>query len=190
MEVSEALLKRRTIRRFTQEKLDEKELEKLLEYARLAAYPSNMQPLKFAIITKPELLEKVFPNTKWAGYLPETGTPKDGERPVAYIAVLGDKSIKQSFEVEAGAAVTSMMLGAFDMGIASCWLGAIDRKKLMQLFNLPEEKFDLLYLLALGYPAQKSDICEAKDNIKYFELPDGQISVPKRSLDEITIKID
>ena len=60
----------------------------------------------------------------------------------------------------------------------------------MQIFNLSEEKFDLLYLLALGYPAQKSDICEAKDNIKYFELPDGQISVPKRSLDEITIKID
>lgn len=190
MEVSKALLKRRTIRKFTQEKLNKKDLEKLLEYVRLAAYPSNMQPLKFSIITDVKMIEKIFPNTKWAGYLPETGTPKDGERPTAYIAVLGDKSIKQSFEVEAGAAVTSMMLGAFDMGIASCWLGAINRKNLMKIFNLSEENFDLLYLLALGYPSQKSDICEVKDDIKYFELPDGQICVPKRSLEEITIKVD
>lgn len=190
METSKALLKRRTIRKFKQEKLSPDDLKKLLEYARLAAYPGNIQPLKFALITDDKMLEAVFPHTKWAGYLPETGTPKADERPTAYIAVLGDKSIKQTFEVEAGAAVTSMMLGAFDLGIASCWIGSLDREKLMEIFGLSIDKFDILYLLALGYPAQESKASDMTDSIKYFELDNGQISVPKRSLEEITIDIE
>ena len=189
MEVSNALLNRRTIRKFAQEKLNPDDLTKLLEYARVAAYPANLQPLKFALITDASLLSDIFPYTKWAGYLPETGTPAEDERPTAYIAILGDKEIKTSFEVEAGAAITSMMLGAYDMGIASCWLGAIDRPKLMEIFGLAQDKFDLLYLLALGKPAQESGICDMDDSVKYFETPDGKISVPKRSLNEITISI-
>lgn len=191
MKVSEALLKRRSIRKFKQEKLNREDLKQLIEYARMAAYPANMQPLKFAIIDDENLVKAVFPLTKWAGYMPETGTPKAGEQPVAYIAVLGDKSIKNSFEVEAGAAVTSMMLGAFEMGIASCWLGAIDRSKLMELFKLSEDDFSLVYLLALGYPAQESCACDiSNDSIKYFEGADGCINVPKRSLEEITISLN
>ncbi len=189
MEVSKTLLKRRTIRKFSQEKLNANDLNQLLEYARLAAYPANLQPLKFAVITDDKMLENIFPLTKWAAYLPETGTPTETERPVAYIAVFGDKEIKTSFEVEAGAAITSMMLGAFDKGIASCWLGAIDRPNLMDIFALNKEKFDLLYLLALGYPAQESNISEMKDSVKYFETSDGKILVPKRSLEEIIIKL-
>ena len=189
METSKALLGRRTIRKFTQEKLNSDDLNRLLEYARLAAYPANMQPLKFALITEDKKLKEIFPFTKWAGYLPETGTPCEGERPTAYIAILGDKSIKESFEVEAGAAITSMMLGAYDLGIASCWLGSIDRKKLLEVFRLSADKYDLLYLLALGYPAQESDVSEAINSIKYFEQPGGKISVPKRPLEEIIINI-
>lgn len=40
--------------------------------------------------------------TKWAGYLAD-GAPKENERPAAYIAVLGDSSIKSNkmYDVEA-----------------------------------------------------------------------------------------
>ena len=191
MEVSKALRERRSIRKFKQEKLNLTDLNEILDYARLAAYPANLQPLKFSIITDKDMLDKIFPHTKWAGYLPETGTPDKSERPTAYIAIWGDKALKQSFEVEAGAAVTSMMLGAYEKGIASCWLGALDRNELLKLFNISADKFDLLYLLALGYPAQKSDISKVGEDgdIKYFELANGQISVPKRSIEDITIVI-
>ena len=189
MNVSEVLLQRRTIRKFTQEALNPDDLRKLLEYARLAAYPANLQPLKFAVIQDKETVDKIFPLTKWAGYLPETGTPAEGERPTAYIAILGDKSIKENFEVEAGAAVTSMMLGAYEMGIGSCWLGAINRAELLKLFNLSADDFALPYLLALGYPAQTSKAVDMTDSIKYFEDENGCINVPKRSLTEITIEV-
>ncbi len=189
MEISNALLNRRTIRKFNQKKLDIKDLETIVNYARLAAYPANLQPLKYAIITDEQLVKKTFPYTKWAGYLPKTGTPKEGEQPTAYIAILGDKSIKSSFEVEAGAAVTSMMLGAYDLGIGSCWLGSIERSKLLELFNISPDAFDLVYLLALGYPAQESSAIDSTGDIKYYEESDGTIKVPKRPFDEVIIKV-
>lgn len=188
MEVEKALLNRRTIRKFTQEKLKQSDLIDLIEYARVCAYPANLQPLKFSVITADDMLAKIFPNIKWAGYLSD-GAPKENERPTAYIAIFGDKEIKNSFETEAGAAITAMMTGAFDKGIASCWLGAINRNELMTLFGLGDERYNLLYLLALGYPLQQSKICKMENDVKYYEDENGVINVPKRSLDEIIIKL-
>ena len=116
------------------------------------------------IVNNSETLQKIYPMTKWAGYLAD-GAPKENERPAAYIAVLGDSSIKSNkmYEVEAGAAVTTMMLEAVEINV--------------------------VYLLAVGYPKQESKIVDMKDNdVKYYEDENGVINVPKRSLEEILIK--
>ncbi len=187
MDVKTALLERRTIRKFTQEPIPEQDLTDLIEYARIAAYPANLQPLKFAIISDKALRDKVFESTKWAGYLPD-GTPEEKERPTAFIAVFGDTEIKNSFEVEAGTAVTSMMLGALEKGIASCWIGALNKKNIMEALELDEEKYTLLYVLALGYPVQESQICAMQDNnVKYFIDENNKLNVPKRSMNEILL---
>ncbi len=189
MDVKTALLERRTIRKFKQNPIPKKNLLTIIDYARLAAYPGNNQTLRFAVIDDKPLVDAVFENTRWAGYLAD-GTPRIGERPTAFIAILGDKSVKSTFEVEAGAAVTSMMLGAFDMNIGSCWIGSLNRTEIMKTLNLSEDDYSLVYVLALGYPAQKSRACEMKDgDIKYFLDDENILNVPIRSLDEIIIDI-
>ena len=189
MDVKTALLQRRTIRKFAQKPIKQQDLLDLIEYARVAAYPANLQPLKYVIISDKGLCDRIFENTKWAGYLPD-GTPAENERPTAFIAVLGDNSIKKTFEVEAGAAVTSMMLGALEKGIASCWIGALTKSNIMTELKLSEEDFSLLYVLALGYPAQESQICPMTDNdVKYFIDENNKLNVPKRSMDEVLIAI-
>ena len=186
MTVYEAIMNRRTIRKFTQEQIPHEELIKLVDCARMAAYGANAQPLKFRIIEDKETMEKIFPKTKWAAML-DNGTPAENERPTAYIAVLGDTDIKKSVEVDAGAAVTSMMLAAYEDGIASCWLGAIDRRAIKDILRL-DDKYELTYLLALGYPAQSSKAVEMRDgSTKYFMGDDDVLNVPKRSLDEVLI---
>lgn len=189
MDVSKALLGRRTIRKFKQDKLSYADLEKLVDFARLSAFPANIQPLRFAIINDDELVKATFPHTKWAGYMPEKGTPKPGEEPTAYIAILGHKATKSAFQVEAGAAITSMMLGAFEMGIGSCWLGSIDRNDLLALYGISGDEYELVYLLALGYPNQESRAVVATDSIKYYEDENGGICVPKLPLDEVIIDL-
>ena len=185
MNVYDAIMKRRTIRKFEQKTVSEDNLVKLVDCARVAAYGANVKPLKFMIVNNSEILQKIYPMTKWAGYLAD-GAPKEDERPAAYIAILGDSSIKSNkmYEVEAGAAVTTMMLEAVEMGLGTCWLGD-EIKKLLEL----DENLNVVYLLAVGYPKQESKIVDMKDNdVKYYEDENGDINVPKRSLEEILIK--
>lgn len=187
MNVREAIESRRTIRKFAQTPIDNADLHELIDCARLAAYGANLQPLKFKTIT--EQADEIFPHIKWAGYLAD-GAPKDGEKPTAYIAVLGDTEIKKSgeFETDAGAAVTTMMLRATELCLGTCWLGAINREKISKILNFPEN-LKLLYLLAVGVPAQESRICEMKDNdVKYFMDNDNVLNVPKRALTDIVVE--
>jgi len=189
MNVREAIEKRRTIRKFTQTKIDVTDLCELIDCARLAAYGANLQPLKFRTVTEQNEVEGVFSCLKWAGYLKD-GTPKEGERPTAYIVILGDTAIKKSgsFEVDAGAAVTTMMLRATELEMGTCWFGSIDRKKVSEILNIPEG-LELLYILAVGKPAQESKACEMKDgDVKYFMDENCVLNVPKRSLEEIIIE--
>lgn len=188
MNVREAIEKRRTIRKFTSRVIDKAELHELIDCARLAAYGANLQPLKFRTITGEEA-DKVFPYTKWAGYLSD-GTPKEGERPNAYIAILGDTDIKKNedFGVDAGAAITNMMLRATELELATCWFGSINRKAICEILSIPEN-LRLLYILAVGEAAQESVECEMTDgDVKYFMDENGVLNVPKRSLEEIIIE--
>lgn len=189
MNVREAIEMRRTIRKFEQIQIDTADLHELIDCARLAAYGANLQPLKFRTITDKSEISGIFPYIKWAGYLTDGG-PKKGEEPTAYIAVLGDIDIKKNgqFETDAGAAVTNMMLRATELQLGTCWLGAIDREKISEELNIPEN-LKLLYLLAVGVPKQESRACDMKNgDVKYFEDKDGIINVPKRSLEEIIIE--
>ena len=166
MNVYDAIMKRRTIRKFEQKAVSEDNLVKLVDCARVAAYGANVQPLKFMIVNNSETLQKIYPMTKWAGYLAD-GAPKENE---------------------AGAAVTTMMLEAVEMGLGTCWLGAIQRDEIKKLLEL-DENLNVVYLLAVGYPKQESKIVDMKDNgVKYYEDENGVINVPKRSLEEILIK--
>lgn len=188
MNVYDAIQTRRSIRKFKQNAIPHEDLVKLVDCARLAPYGANMQPLKFMVIDDEKRLADMFPATKWAAYLPD-GSPKEEERPVAYIAILGDRNIKAngSFDVEAGAAGTTMILEAMELGIASCWLGALDRGALKKVLALPEH-LELIQLVAFGYPAQKSRAVEYQGDVKYFVDGDGAVNVPKRSLDEVLVK--
>ncbi len=188
MNTYEAIMTRRSIRKFRQEPLKREDLEKLVKAASVTAYPANIQPLKFKIIEEKAMVEEVFKCTKWAGYIPD-GTPQRGEEPVAYIGILGDTNIKKGtdFQVENGAAGTVITIAAHEMGIGSCWIGSVNRERVRELLNLPDNLV-MIDLIALGYPAQKSRAVEMQEgDVKYWLDKDGTMNVPKRCIDEILI---
>ena len=65
MNVYDAIMKRRTIRKFEQKAVSEDNLVKLVDCARVAAYGANVQPLKFMIVNNSKTLQKIYPMTKW-----------------------------------------------------------------------------------------------------------------------------
>lgn len=190
MDLLTALKERRSIRKFQQNPVPREVLTALVDCARLAPYPANVQPLKFAVVHEPEMLYNVFTCTKWAGYLKD-GAPAPDERPTAYIAVLGDRSIKNSdnFSVETGAAGMAITLAALDYGLGSCWLGALNRDRLAELFQLPDTLV-VLDMIALGYPAQKSTAVPMEQgNVRYYLDENNDIKVPKRALGDVLYNV-
>jgi len=187
MKVTDAIVSRRTKRKYTNQGVSRDLLETLVEYARFTPTGANLQALKYAIIDG-ELSKKVFQYTKWSGYHPEDA-PNENEQPPCYIAILGDNEIKSNgqFETDSGAAGTVICLAAEELGLSTCWLGAIRRKEIKELMGL-DEKYSLLYLIAVGYSDQKADFVDCDGDIKYFMNGDV-LTVPKRTREEILIEI-
>lgn len=187
MELMELLRTRRTYRRFRQEPVPDAVLTEMLEAARIASSAANRQPLKYLVVRDPEKVEMVFAETKWAGYLPpEEGTPKEGERPVLFVAVLADEEITSASAVsfDAGLAVSNMTLAAWNHGVGSCIIGACNRPKLSEYFGLPP-KLVILDLVAFGYPSHTSACEEMTGSVKYYLDEERNYHVPKRPLEEI-----
>lgn len=111
MNVYEAAVKRRTIRRFLQKPIPMEMLVKILNAARLAPSAGNLQPCEYVLVTEKDLLDSVFSTLRWARYIAPEGTPKEGERPVAYVVVLVNaKKAAEGGEVDCAAAIENMIL--------------------------------------------------------------------------------
>jgi nitroreductase len=190
MNIKDLVTKTRTCRRFDElYNIEYKTLEQLVGLARLSASGANRQPLKFLIFNTPGECKRVFPYTAWAGYLKNWPGPEPGERPSAYITILGDTSISESFGVDHGIASQSIMLGATEAGIGGCIIGSINREEFRKEFNIPL-KFEILLILALGKPVETVVVEELTNgNVIYWRDNDKTHHVPKRNLDELILKL-
>ena len=189
MTVRKLILKNRSIRRFYQQHpVDFETLVELVDLARHSASGANKQPLKFYLSADTETNEKIFPNLRWAGYLDDWSGPKEGERPSAYIVILGDKSLSDTFGVDHGIAAQSMLLGAVEKGLGGCMIGSVQRVKLHRELGLPDD-CQILLVLALGKPNETVVIesVGVDGNIKYWRDEGGRHHVPKRSLEDLII---
>jgi nitroreductase len=189
MKLSELVANTRSRRRFHQEHHIEREtLIELVDLARLSASGANRQPLKYILSHTPEMNERIFPHLGWAAYLKDWPGPEEGERPSAYIVILGDKNISGVFSLDHGIAAQSILLGATEKGLGGCIIATINKENLQAVLAIPEP-YVILLVLALGKPKEQVVIepLPADGNIRYWRDSDGVHHVPKRSLDEIIL---
>jgi len=182
--------KNRSYRRFHQDVLvDLETLRALVNLARLSASGSNLQPLKYILSCDLKTNARIFPHTRWAGYLKDWGGPQEGERPAAYVVILGDTEIRKSFGCDHGIAAQSIMLGAAERGLGGCIIGSIDRDGLRQALDIPE-RYEILLVLALGKPEETVVLEEVgpDGDVRYYRDDEDVHHVPKRSLDELVLR--
>ncbi len=189
-EMMEALVTcNRSYRRFDQSvAITPETLRALVELARLSASGRNAQPLKYLLACTPEQNALIFGHLAWAAYLKDWPGPAEGERPTAYIVVLGDKQISPTFGIDPGLAIQNILLGAVERGLGGCILGSVRREELRQVLGLPEQ-YEILYVVALGKPAETVVVepLGPDGDIKYWRDAAGVHHVPKRALDEIIL---
>jgi len=189
MELKELVRTNRSYRRFYQDfKIERQTLRELVDLARLSASGSNRQPLKYILSSEPERNQAIFDCLGWAAYLKDWPGPPEGERPSAYIVVLGDKAISEAFGVDHGIAAQSILLGAAEKGLGGCIIATIKVEQIRQALQIPEQ-YKILVVLALGKPKEtvQLEIVGPDGDIRYWRDDQDVHHVPKRSLDDLII---
>jgi nitroreductase len=187
--IRDLILNNRSYRRFDPSVRVEREtLRELVDLARLSPSAANAQPLKFLLSCEAEQNERIFARLAWAGYLRDWPGPEEGERPAAYIVILGDTRLKPEFGVDPGIVAQSMLLGAVERGLGGCILASVKRAELAQDLDLPEY-FQILLVIALGAPVEQVVLepMGAEGDIQYWRDEQGVHHVPKRALDDVIV---
>ena len=188
--LKDLVVKNRSYRRFDESvRVDEDTLRSLVDLARTAPSGMNAQGLRFRLVHTPEACARIFPMLAWAAALPEWPGPEAGERPAAYIVVLGDLQIAGNRQTDAGIAVQTMLLGAVERGLGGCILASLRRGELMQALGIDPERYAVQLVVALGKPAEEVRIVPVPESgdTRYWRDAAGVHNVPKHSLDELIV---
>lgn len=152
MNTIEAILTRRSIRKFTPESVSEEDLHQLLECAMNAPSACNEQPWHFVVARDSEVKERISKTSPYTGMA--------AAAPVV-IVVCGDLSLEKAkgfWVQDCSVAIENLMLAARDLNLGCVWCGihpVQDREEyLKKELGLPENVIPL-GLVCLGHPAQK-----------------------------------
>ena len=187
--IADLISANRSCRRFAENHpVDSSTLEQLVDLARLSASGANLQPLKYISSCRPALNAEIFSCLGWAAYLKDWPGPEPGERPAAYIVILGDSHISKDFGVDHGIAAQSILLGARDKGLAGCMIGSINRKLLRTVLDIALH-LKILLVVAIGKPREEIVIetVGPDGNIRYWRDERAVHHVPKRSLSDVIV---
>lgn len=160
MDVKEAIMKRRSIRAFKDEKVKDDLLIKLVDAGRWAPSGSNIQPWHFVIIRNPEQIKKI-----------KSFAPGMLGVPAAIIAICTDMSLVEKRGGKAGQlmclmdaamAAQNMALEAVEMELGTCVVRSFNPQAVQLILKLPQEIVPQL-LMTIGYPANIPAAPKRKD---------------------------
>ena len=152
MELNEVLLKRRSVRKFTDEPVSEEDVLKLLHAGMSGPSACNRTPWEFFVVTNPEILEKLRKAARYSKI----------KAPLA-IVVCGNLSKALPLQLspfwiqDCSAATENILLKATDLGLGAVWCGVHPMKRAEK--NVSEalslsEKLVPLNIIHIGHPAE------------------------------------
>ena len=152
-EVIQTILKRRSIRKFTGQPVENQTLTLLLKAAMAAPTASNSQPWEFIAITEPEILDRIRGKLHFARY----------NAPAA-IVVCGNPSIannssgKRYWDQDCSAATENILIAATSLGLGTVWIGIHPLpsiiKPMRDVLEVPEHVTPLS-MVYIGHPAEE-----------------------------------
>ena len=150
MDVLEAILSRRSIRRYTAEPVPEEVVDTLLKAAMNAPSGDNEQPWHFIVVTDRAILDAVPTFHTHARMM--------GEAPVAII-VCGDPRLEKHsglWPLDCSAATENILLAAHGAGLGAVWVSIYPWPEridgMRKLVGLPEAVIPFC-IVPVGFPA-------------------------------------
>lgn len=146
MNLFQAIKQRQSVRTYNNEEIAKKDLEKIIDSARLAPTARGEEPWEFVVVTEKKKLREIGNFAQNGAFI---------KNAAAGIVVI---SRKTKYYLEDGAAATqNILLAATALGIGSCWIAG-DKKpyaeKILALLEVPAG-YNLVSIISLGYPEDK-----------------------------------
>ncbi len=151
MDTLDALLSRRSIRKYDSRELPQELPEELIRYGMYAPSACNKQPWHFIVIRDRQVLDEIadfHPNGKML------------KNTTCAILVCGDEvkaHDKGYWPVDCSAATQNILLAAHAKGLGACWIGIYPREerisKMKKIMKLPEH-IHAFSLISLGYSTE------------------------------------
>lgn len=172
MDAQTCILTRRSVRKFTGEKVSRQEIEKIVSLAAYAPSWKNTQISRYIAIedegTRAEIVDKFcFPGSNNPAIIlscpvliaqtfqkNRCGYQRDG-------SFATDRCEGWQY-YDCGIAAQTFCLAAHDLGLATVIMGVFDRNGLQEYLQVPEDQ-ELMALIALGHPADQPQPPKRKD---------------------------
>ena len=149
MDFYKLIAERYSVRKFKNERLPKKIVDKILEAGHLAPTGCNNQPQRILVLNNDESIEKL-----------KNCTRCHFDAPTAMLVCYSkDECWTRKYDgktcgvADACIVTTHMMLGAYSMGVGSTWVMHFDPQKMRKTFEIPEN-IEPVALLVMGYPAE------------------------------------
>ncbi|QXE91788.1 nitroreductase family protein [Geomonas subterranea] len=151
----ELLRKRRSVRKFTDEKVSAEAVEILTEAALRAPASRSLNPWEFVVVDDPQLLQKL-------SRAKQHGSEFVARAPLA-IVVCADSTKSDVWVEDCSIAAILVQCTAVSLGLGSCWAQIRHRKHdaetsaeryVQELLGLPEE-VKVECILGIGHPAER-----------------------------------
>lgn len=156
----EIIYKRRSIRNYTDKKIGEKNLKKILKAGMNAPSAHNLKPYEFIVVTKKQTLKDLSKTGLYCHML-------EYAQAAIVIISIADEEKTPYWQADCGAVAENMLLEATHLGIGSCWIGEYPNiekcKKVKQILRIPNN-YKVFATIALGYATK-----EKESNNNYYE---------------------
>ena len=151
MELFEGLLSRRSIRKYTGEKIDEEVIRSMIKAGMYAPSANNRRPWHFIIVDEREILDKIMKVHPYSSMLSEASHA---------VIVCGDEKLENGpgyYVIDCSAATQNILLAAHALGYGAVWLGVEPRSErknaIRQIFGLPDH-IHPVSIISIGVPVK------------------------------------
>ena len=156
--LKDILIKRRSVRRYSDRPVRKEDILTCLEAARLSPSACNSQPWKFIVVDDKELKNTLCYKAFSGVYSMNTFAKAApvmiavvSEKSAFFSAVAGKIRRTAYYLLDIGGACEHFILQAAELGLGTCWLGWFNEGEVKKLLSIPRyKKVDTL--ISLGYP--------------------------------------
>ena len=164
----EIIRKRRSIRKYLPKKVEEEKIKTILEHAILCQSAGNLQSYEIFVVKNTEMKKALAKAALHQMFI--------AQAPVVFVVCANQERAatyygKRGYELyainDASIVATYIELIACALGLASCWVGAFDEKKVREILDLPQG-IKPIAIIPCGYPAEQARMPRKRKDVIHF----------------------